>query len=84
MALNAIRPLPGLGVDDSPQSLPEKIQMSKRNYKPIAAAVGTVFITTLATATLANASQKPFEATALESGYGLLAAADASRRTQEH
>ncbi len=50
--------------------------MKKRTLRPIAAAVGTAFVATLATASFANAGTSPFQADALPAGYGLLAAAD--------
>ena len=51
--------------------------MSKRNLKPIAAAVGTAFLASLATTSIAHASDNPFSVQPLEAGY-LLAAADAA------
>jgi uncharacterized low-complexity protein len=52
--------------------------MSKRNLKPIAAAVGTALLASLATTSIANACDKPsFAFKPLESGYQL-AAADAA------
>jgi len=51
--------------------------MQKRHLKPVAAAVGTAFVASLATASFANAGNGPFTADPLESGYGLIAAADA-------
>ncbi len=45
--------------------------MSNHDLKPIAAAVGTAFVASLATASIAYADTNPFEATALETGYGI-------------
>ena len=42
---------------------------NKTTIKPLAIAVGTVFITTLASATAANATENPFAMTELSSGY---------------
>ena len=42
---------------------------NKTMIKPLAIAVGTVFITTLASATAANATENPFAMTELSSGY---------------
>ena len=49
--------------------------MSKQNLKPIAAAVGTAFVASLATASVAVAdATNPFEAAALDEGQELLLA----------
>jgi uncharacterized low-complexity protein len=50
--------------------------------KPITAAVGTAFIASLATASLANA-ENPFAAEALDSGYDQLALADSEGKCGE-
>ena len=47
--------------------------MLNLKMKPIAAAVGTAFVASLATASIANADDNPFAANALEEGYDLLA-----------
>ncbi len=57
--------------------------MQKRTLKPIAAAVGTAFIATLATASIAHADSNPFAATALDAGYGLLASSHAEGKCGE-
>jgi uncharacterized low-complexity protein len=44
--------------------------MSKQNQlKPLAAALGTAFVTSLAGANVANAAENPFSMTELSSGY---------------
>ncbi|NJN52080.1 MAG: hypothetical protein HC809_10235 [Gammaproteobacteria bacterium] len=57
--------------------------MRKRNLRPIAAAVGTAFVATLATASFASSTENPFGARALDSGYGLMASADAEGKCGE-
>jgi uncharacterized low-complexity protein len=57
--------------------------MQKRNLRPIAAAVGTAFVTTLATASFAHAGSNPFTATVMEAGYGLLASNHAEGKCGE-
>ena len=49
--------------------------MLNRKLKPIAAAVGTAFVATLATASVANAEEL-FTADELQKGYDLLAEAE--------
>jgi len=52
-------------------------QMSnKTTIKPLAIAVGTVFITTLASATATNATENPFAMTELSNGYMVADAAE--------
>jgi uncharacterized low-complexity protein len=46
--------------------------MLNRKMKPITAAIGTAFVASLATASIANA-ENPFAAEELERGYNLLA-----------
>ena len=50
--------------------------------KPITAAVGTAFVASLATASVANA-ESPFAADALDEGYDQLAQADAEGKCGE-
>ena len=50
--------------------------------KPITAAVGTAFVASLATASVANA-ESPFAADTLEGGYDQLAQADAEGKCGE-
>jgi uncharacterized low-complexity protein len=56
--------------------------MLNRKLKPITAAIGTVFVASLATASIANADS-PFAAEELENGYDLLAQADAEGKCRE-
>jgi len=49
--------------------------MSNRKLKPITAAIGTAFVASLATASIASADA-PFGAVELQKGYDLLAQAD--------
>ena len=53
-----------------------------RKMKPITAAVGTAFVASLATASVANA-ENPFAAEELENGYDQLARADAEGKCGE-
>lgn len=53
-----------------------------RKLKPITAAVGTAFVASLATASIANA-ESPFAAVALDNGYDQLARADAEGKCGE-
>ena len=50
--------------------------MSKKTTTPIAAVVGAALVGGLSAANIANASENPFGATQLESGYMLLAGAE--------
>lgn len=50
--------------------------MSKKTITPAAAIVGAALVGGLSAADLANAAESPFGATALESGYMLLAEAE--------
>ncbi|MEH6467344.1 MAG: hypothetical protein V7722_06900, partial [Porticoccus sp.] len=45
--------------------------MSKYNLKPLAAAVGAVFMASVAIAPMASAAENPFQANELSSGYNL-------------
>ncbi|TNE83161.1 MAG: hypothetical protein EP334_00815 [Gammaproteobacteria bacterium] len=45
--------------------------ISKKNLKPLAAAVGAAFMASVAIAPLASASENPFQANELRSGYNL-------------
>jgi len=56
--------------------------MLNRKLKPIAAMIGTAFVASLATASIANADA-PFTAEELDSGYDLLAQADAEGKCGE-
>lgn len=51
--------------------------------KPLVVAIGAVFVASLATASVADTTANPFEATVLPSGYGLLAAADVEGKCGE-
>ena len=57
--------------------------MLNRKMKPIAAAVGTAFVATLATAATANADSELFAADELDGGYDQLAQADAEGKCGE-
>ena len=57
--------------------------MLNRKMKPIAAAVGTVFVASLATAATANAGAELFTADELDTGYDQLAQADAEGKCGE-
>jgi len=48
--------------------------MSKKILSPLAAAVGVAFVATAGMSTLASASENPFAAQPLESGYNLAGA----------
>jgi uncharacterized low-complexity protein len=56
--------------------------MSKRSYKPVAAAIGGAFVATLGLSLPASADTSPFVTQALASGY-LLAAEDAEGKCGE-
>ncbi len=45
--------------------------MSKKNLKPLAAAVGAAFMASVAVAPLVSAAENPFQANQLSSGYNL-------------
>jgi uncharacterized low-complexity protein len=47
--------------------------MLNRRIKPIAAAVGAAFVTSLASANIADSNSDPFAANALDQGYVLVA-----------
>ena len=56
--------------------------MLNRKVKPVAALIGTAFVASLATANVANAGEL-FTTTALDTGYDLLAQADAEGKCGE-
>jgi uncharacterized low-complexity protein len=56
--------------------------MLNQKLKPITAMIGTAFVASLATASIANADA-PFTAEELDSGYDLLAQADAEGKCGE-
>ena len=56
--------------------------MLNRKLKPITAAVGTAFVASLATASIASA-ESPFAAEELDKGYDLLARADVEGKCGE-
>ena len=56
--------------------------MLNRKVKPIAALIGTAFLASLATANVANAGEL-FTTAALDTGYDLLAQADAEGKCGE-
>ena len=60
----------------------ERKTMLNRKVKPIAALIGTAFVASLATANVANAGEL-FTTTALDTGYDLLAQADAEGKCGE-
>jgi uncharacterized low-complexity protein len=51
--------------------------------KPVALAIGTVFVASLGAGVTANASENPFATTELSQGYNLLAAADGEGKCGE-
>jgi len=56
--------------------------MLNRKLKPVAALIGTAFVASLATANVANAGEL-FATSALDTGYDLLAQADAEGKCGE-
>ena len=66
----------------SPETSGERKTMLNRKVKPIAALIGTAFVASLATANVANAGEL-FTTTALDTGYDLLAQADAEGKCGE-
>ena len=60
----------------------KQMTILNQKMKPITAAVGTAFVASLATASIANADN-PFAAEALENGYDQLAQADAEGKCGE-
>ncbi len=72
----------GLPDSESP-NICEKTTMANKNITPIATIVGAALVGSLSAVELANAAENPFGASSLESGYMVVAEADAEGKCGE-